>query len=164
MRLIVSTAAGVLFLTAIAQGATSADCSVPAVMSDGGAVSSPANQGLDQRVICSIGSGLAQPDRARSLSLRAGTFGRGAAGHCVELQRGGVWLLGLILRKVSGQLLDEFAKATLFEPLGINNWEWERFPNGDPYTSGGLRLRLRDFAKLVLDDGVWQGSQIVSAG
>ena len=80
---------------------------------------------------------------------------------------GGVWLLGRILRKVSGQPLDEFAKEALFEPLGIKDWEWQRFPNGDPDTSGGLRLRPRDLAKLgqlVLDDGVWHGRQIVSAG
>ena len=80
---------------------------------------------------------------------------------------GGVWLLGLILQKVSGQSLDQFTKAALFEPLGIKNWECERFLNDHPYASGGLRLRPRNLAKLgqlVLDDGVWQGRQIVSAG
>ena len=44
---------------------------------------------------------------------------------------------------------------------------WERFSNGDPYASGGLQVRPRDLAKLgqlVLDNGVWQGRQIVSAG
>jgi CubicO group peptidase (beta-lactamase class C family) len=79
---------------------------------------------------------------------------------------GGVWLLGLILRKVSGQPLDGFAKDALFEALGIEEWEWGRFANGDPGTSGGLLLRPRDLAKLgqlVLDNGVWQGRQIVSA-
>jgi CubicO group peptidase (beta-lactamase class C family) len=80
---------------------------------------------------------------------------------------GGAWLLGLILRKVSGEPLDGFAKAALFEPLEITNWEWKRFfPNGDPDTSGGLRLRPRDLAKfgqLVLDKGIWRGRQIVSA-
>ena len=34
---------------------------------------------------------------------------------------GGVWLLGLLLRKVSGQPLDGFAKDALFEPLGLRN-------------------------------------------
>jgi CubicO group peptidase (beta-lactamase class C family) len=79
---------------------------------------------------------------------------------------GGVWLLGLILSKVSGQPLDDLAKATLFEPLGINDWEWQHFPNGDPDTSGGLRLRPRDLAKLgqlVLDGGSWRGQLIVPA-
>jgi CubicO group peptidase (beta-lactamase class C family) len=44
---------------------------------------------------------------------------------------------------------------------------WDRFPNGDAATSGGLRLGPRDLAKLgqpVLDGGVWHDRQIVSAG
>ena len=48
----------------------------------------------------------------------------------------------------------------------MQDWEWARFPNGDPSTSGGLHLRPRDMAKLgqlVLDSGVWRGRQIVSA-
>jgi len=55
-----------------------------------------------------------------------------------------VWLLGLVLRKVAEQPLDQFAKEALFEPLGMQDWEWARFPNGDPNTSGGLHLRPRD--------------------
>jgi CubicO group peptidase (beta-lactamase class C family) len=80
---------------------------------------------------------------------------------------GGVWLLGRILERVSGLPLDQFAKEALFEPLSIKDWAWERFPNGDPNAAGGLQLRPRDLAKfgqLVLDDGVWQRRQIVSAG
>ena len=80
---------------------------------------------------------------------------------------GGVWLLGLILRKVSGQPIEEFAEEALFEPLAIQDELWGRFPNGDAATSGGLRLRPRDLAKLgqlVLDGGVWHGRRIVSAG
>jgi CubicO group peptidase (beta-lactamase class C family) len=53
-------AAGVLFFTAVAEGAASADCGVPAVMSDGWTVSSPAKQDLDQKMICSIGPGFAK--------------------------------------------------------------------------------------------------------
>ena len=79
---------------------------------------------------------------------------------------GGVWLLGLVLRKVAEQPLDQFAKEALFEPLGIQDWEWARFPNGDPSSSGWLHLRPRDMAKLaqlVLDSGVRRGKRIVSA-
>jgi CubicO group peptidase (beta-lactamase class C family) len=79
---------------------------------------------------------------------------------------GGVWLLGLLASKLSGRPLEEFAKASLFEPLGIRDWRWDRFPNGDPSASGGLRLRPRDLAKLgqlVLDGGLWKGRRIVSA-
>lgn len=79
---------------------------------------------------------------------------------------GGVWVLGAMLRKLAEQPVDQFAKEALFDPLGIKDWEWGRFPNGDPGTSGSLQLRPRDLAKLgqlVLDNGVWQGRRIVSA-
>ena len=80
---------------------------------------------------------------------------------------GGVWLLGLLLRKVSGQPIEDLAEETLLEPLEIKDWEWDRFQNGEPSTSGGLRLRPRDLAKLgqlVLAAGRWHDRQIVSEG
>jgi CubicO group peptidase (beta-lactamase class C family) len=37
----------------------------------------------------------------------------------------GVWLLDVILSKVSRQPLDELTQKALFEPLGIKDWEWQ---------------------------------------
>ncbi|MGH7116341.1 MAG: serine hydrolase domain-containing protein [Stellaceae bacterium] len=79
---------------------------------------------------------------------------------------GGVELLGAVLKKVTGRQLDRLAKETLFDPLGIKDWEWARLANGEPAASWGLRLRPRDLAKigqLVLNQGVWHGRRIVSA-
>src|ERR1700730_3946049 len=94
-------------------------------------------------------------------------------GSVFNYNTGGVDLLGVILRKVSGKGLDEFAKETLFDPLGIVDWEWEassRFKAGSfgftPAAGVGLRLRPRDLAKigqLVLERGKWRGRQIVSS-
>jgi len=75
-------------------------------------------------------------------------------------------LVGGAVRNAVGRPLDQFAKETLFDPLGITDWEWGRMANGDPGASWGLRLRPRDLAKigqLVLDHGAWQGRQIISA-
>ena len=290
MHWIGSAALCVVLLTAVARAVTSADCDAPAAMSDDWAVATPAQQGLDPKLICAIGPGLAELKRADPhgvvvvrngmlvyeqyfdgddmrgstwigiaphdantlhnmesitksvIALLVGiAFDRGllknldapifsffpeygdlrtpekdqitlrhllsmtsgldwperaissnnpgnilrwgyiasdpyrfvlersvevTPGTAWNYNGGGVWLLGLVLRKVAEQPLEQFAKEALFEPLGIQDWEWARFPNADLGTSGGLHLRPRDLAKLgqlVLDGGVWRGRQIVSA-
>jgi CubicO group peptidase (beta-lactamase class C family) len=77
---------------------------------------------------------------------------------------GATELLGAILHKATGQRLDEFARAVLFEPLGITAFDWMKLPNGESAAASGLRLKPRDVAKighLVLAHGLWQGRQIV---
>jgi CubicO group peptidase (beta-lactamase class C family) len=79
---------------------------------------------------------------------------------------GSVEVIGAILHKVTGAPLDQFAKAALFDRLGIADWEWGRMANGNIGAAGDLRLRPRDLAKigqLVLDNGVWRGRRIVSS-
>jgi CubicO group peptidase (beta-lactamase class C family) len=77
---------------------------------------------------------------------------------------GALTLVSAIVRKATGRPLDEFARETLFEPLGITKVEWTRV-KGDADAGGGLRLRPRDMAKigqLVLAGGRWNDRQIVS--
>lgn len=79
---------------------------------------------------------------------------------------GATALLGRIVEKVSGKPLEEFARETLFGPLGITDVEWVKMPNGDAAAASGLRLRPRDVARLgqlMLAHGKWDGRQIVSA-
>ena len=79
---------------------------------------------------------------------------------------GGVNLLGEIIHRCSKKRLDEFAQEHLFFPLQITRSEWV-FINPDfVYASGDIKLRPRDLAKigqLVLNEGTWQGTRIVSA-
>jgi CubicO group peptidase (beta-lactamase class C family) len=86
------------------------------------------------------------------------------AGQEFFYNTGALTLLSPIVRKATGRTLDEFARATLFEPLGITGVEWIRV-KGDTDAGGGLRLRPRDMAKigqLVLAGGRWNDRQIVS--
>ena len=74
-------------------------------------------------------------------------------------------LLGEIVKHLSGLSIDDFAGKYLFSPLGINEYQWDKFADGRIQTDGGLSLRPRDMAKigqLVLNGGSWQGKQIVS--
>jgi len=86
------------------------------------------------------------------------------AGQDFFYNTGALTLLSAIIRKATGRPLDEFARATLFEPMGITGVEWIRV-KGDTDAGGGLRLRPRDMAKigqLVLAGGRWNGRQVVS--
>jgi CubicO group peptidase (beta-lactamase class C family) len=86
------------------------------------------------------------------------------AGQEFFYNTGALALVSAIIRKATGRPLDEFARETLFEPLGITAVEWERY-KGDTDAGGGLRLRPRDMAKigqLVLAGGRWNERQVVS--
>lgn len=86
------------------------------------------------------------------------------AGQEFFYNTGALRLVSAIVHKATGRPLDEFARATLFEPLGITSAEWIR-RRGETDAGGGLRLRPRDMAKigqLVLAGGRWKDRQIVS--
>ena len=88
-------------------------------------------------------------------------------GISFEYNSMGTELIGAILQKVSGKTVDILARENLFGSLGINDIDWYgRLGNGAPMSSSGLSLRPRDWAKigqLVLNQGVWEGKQIVPA-
>jgi CubicO group peptidase (beta-lactamase class C family) len=89
-----------------------------------------------------------------------------APGTVWNYNGGGTDLLGAIIARASGKPLNEFARDALFEPLGISDWEWKSYENGKLSAAAGLRLRPRDAAKigqLLLNQGAWNGKQIVSA-
>jgi CubicO group peptidase (beta-lactamase class C family) len=86
------------------------------------------------------------------------------AGQAFFYNTGALALVSSVIRKATGQPVDEFIRVNLFEPLGITRAEWERY-KGEADTGGGLHLRPRDMAKigqLVLAGGRWNDRQIVS--
>lgn len=77
---------------------------------------------------------------------------------------GGTNLLARIIARGTGMAIDDYAKAKLFDPLGIKDFEWLTDYYGVPFAHFGLRLRPWDMAKLgqlVLDGGRWNGTQVV---
>jgi CubicO group peptidase (beta-lactamase class C family) len=60
----------------------------------------------------------------------------------------------------------DFAEEYLFKPLGISNVVWDTDAAGIPIGGWGLQITPREMAKLgylYLQDGQWDGQQIVSA-
>jgi len=60
----------------------------------------------------------------------------------------GVVLLGAAVERALGEPLTEFARRELFEPIGIERFEWPQTPRGQTSCAGGLELRSRDLVAL----------------
>ena len=61
---------------------------------------------------------------------------------------GATTLLGKLVSDGSGMPLEVFGRERLFEPLGIENWEWMRGEDGEASAASGLRLAARDLARI----------------
>ncbi len=79
---------------------------------------------------------------------------------------GATALLGRLIADGTGQPLPQYARAALFAPLGIHDFEWNVGADGVASAASGLRLTPRDLARigeLMLADGAWDGRRIVPA-
>jgi CubicO group peptidase (beta-lactamase class C family) len=76
-------------------------------------------------------------------------------------------LLSAILAKLVGEPLRGYAQRNLFSPLGISaaDWSWGADDQGYYLGGWGMNLRPRDLARfgyLYLNDGYWDGTQVIS--
>ena len=79
---------------------------------------------------------------------------------------GAVALIAKVIADGTGQEIDAFAETRLFDPLGIENYEWVRGADGVPSAASGLRLTARDLAKIgvmIAQNGSYEGQEIVPA-
>ncbi len=86
----------------------------------------------------------------------------------------GVTLLSAIINRTTGRLTWDFAQEYLFDPLGIlkENMHWSNTSYYEPYNlmmnqgGSGIAMYPQDMAKigyLCLNNGTWDGTQIVSS-
>jgi CubicO group peptidase (beta-lactamase class C family) len=74
-------------------------------------------------------------------------------------------VLARIIEKESGMSFLDFSNQYLLKSLGGKDGDWLMMANGLPMASGGLSLRARELSKiglLFLNDGIWEGRQIIS--
>ena len=88
-------------------------------------------------------------------------------GHPFVYNSGASYILSAIVQRLTGVTLLEYLQPRLFEPLGITGATWQTCPKGINTGGWGLSLRTPDlarFGQLYLDNGVWQGRQVLPAG
>ena len=74
-------------------------------------------------------------------------------------------LLAGIVKVASGKRLDEYLRDEIFAPLGITEFSWTLDKSGNPHGMSGLQIHALDLARIgqmLLDEGTWDGKQIVS--
>jgi CubicO group peptidase (beta-lactamase class C family) len=79
---------------------------------------------------------------------------------------GGTHLLSAILQKVYGNTTLDFAEKYLFSKIGITDYSWDQDKQGIYYGGHGMYMTARDMARfgyLYLNNGTWDGEQVISS-
>lgn len=79
---------------------------------------------------------------------------------------GNAHLLSQIIKNSTEMTLEEFSGKYLFEPLGVDSFDWWlQFKNGLTDGAGGLKMTPRGMVKVgatFLNNGFWNGKKIIS--
>jgi CubicO group peptidase (beta-lactamase class C family) len=76
------------------------------------------------------------------------------------------YLLSSLVSLATGNNLLAFLTPRVFQPLGIRDVRWEQNANGINFGCSGLYLKAHDlslFGQLLLNEGAWQGRQLIPA-
>ena len=85
-------------------------------------------------------------------------------GTVFNYNSGATLVLGHIFQVATGIDIEEYALRHLLEPLGIEDYYWDRTPSGLADAQEGLYLSTRDLARIMLlvhQRGLWQGRQLI---
>ncbi|UOR15935.1 serine hydrolase domain-containing protein [Qipengyuania aquimaris] len=86
--------------------------------------------------------------------------GEGPFSYCTA----GVFLLGQVVEKATGQRFDTYVQQRIFDSLGIEGVIWRTSRSGEIQSGGQLTIgaeALLKIGRLVLDKGRWDGEQLV---
>jgi CubicO group peptidase (beta-lactamase class C family) len=78
----------------------------------------------------------------------------------------GAYAIGRVIARTTGADLRSYLLPRLFAPLDLHNPAWHTCPLGFPFAESDLFLRTHElarFARLLLQDGQWDGGQILPA-
>ena len=78
----------------------------------------------------------------------------------------GPYLAGILVQRRTGCDLLSYLTPRLLKPLGIKKTIWECDPLGNTFGAGGLFLTMSElhrFGQFYLQDGQWNGKQLLSA-
>ncbi len=81
-------------------------------------------------------------------------------------------MLGRAVTNAAGTSLENYLAETLMSPIGLKNWSWSydgAMPDGTAINFGGTGLKMcaldqARFGLLFLNDGVWNGKQLLPRG
>jgi CubicO group peptidase (beta-lactamase class C family) len=76
----------------------------------------------------------------------------------------GAQLLSPVLTAAAREPLGDYARRTLFQPLGMDHTRFHEYPAGQVWTYADAETTLREFAtigQLILDHGVYAGQEVV---
>lgn len=76
------------------------------------------------------------------------------------------FLLSAIVQEATGQTAEQYGADRLLGPIGVTEINWPTNPDGISIGWGSLRMAPLDLARfglLILDEGRWQGEQVVPA-
>lgn len=76
------------------------------------------------------------------------------------------YLLSAIVQKTTGMTLLEYLRIKLFQPMNITEVAWELSPEGINTGGWGLHIQSESLAKfglLLLNNGIWEGKQLLPA-
>lgn len=182
VRSVTKSVVSLLFGIAVAEGAIeSVDERLDQYFSDRADLLQPEHSGIRLRHLLSMTSGIRWDERTYPytdprnsetamyhaedrLQLILSEHVSASPGDRFNYSGGDVELVAKILEGATRKPLTTYATERLFEPLGIESFEWLEYPSGGPIVASGLRMRPLDMAKigqLVLQNGRWADNQVV---